>query len=157
MAICKENAFTIESTGELPYNPTLKAPLFAIVDKPITCTGLTNQPNETVWIVDEEGVNEELARTTSDTTGKYSVEVTFSEFGQRKIHAEIEGSALNPLNRKSQTRSVFVIDWWILLLIAAVLAFTLWYFWKGGGAKKKAPVRRAAPRAAPAPAVIVVK
>jgi len=119
-----EEAFTVELSESLL---TLKAPSIAWVDKEVTCTGTTAQPNMEVWLEDEKLLDEPIpgTRTYSDSEGKYSIPVTFTEFGVVKIHAETDSG----FNQKSQTRTVIVLDMLTVGLIVGVLLF-LWYMLK---------------------------
>ena len=117
--------------------PTLSSPTFALVEHPFKVTGMTPEPNQTVWIELEidYGVDEKIATGMSDSENKFEIEVQLTEIGFNKIHSEIEKFGLNPT---SPAKSVLTLNYMIvggLLLVVFLLLWRAGVFKGIGGGK----------------------
>ena len=117
---------------------TFKTPSFVFANKPFKVSGTTEGATQEARIMLEKGVwgidwaaqDETLKSVTSDGKGKFKTELTFEQVGYEKIYAaqKKEWMGIDWLagDRKSQTMSIFIIDWWIIGVIGVLILFVMY-------------------------------
>ena len=117
---------------------TFKTPSFVFANKPFNVSGTTEGANQQVLIMLEKGTwgidwaarDETLETLTSGGEGKFETELTFEHVGIEKIYAaqKKDWMGIDWLagDVKSQTMSIFIIDWWIIGVIGVLILFVMY-------------------------------
>lgn len=153
--MCISNDFTVELGEGIPDEVpegklTLKAPSFALVEKPFKVSGTTEGVSQTVyimlmkdvWNVDWLARDDKLAEVISDSEGKYEVEIQLEGLGFNKIYAaqKKEWLGIDWLKGdiKSATQNVLTLNYFIIggLALAILLLLYKKGVFKSLGGKK---------------------
>lgn len=137
--ICQSDVFSIHTDEPVEATKlTFKTPSFVFANKPFKVSGTTVGANQQVlimlekeaWGIDWFAQNETLETLTSDKEGNFETELTFEQVGYEKIYAaqKKEWMWIDWLagDIKSQTMSIFIIDWWVIGLIGVLILFVMY-------------------------------